>query len=119
MSTESLQILSLNCWGLKYISKHRNARLAEIGRQIAALDPPPNIVGLQECWTQEDFLSIRESTKHILPHGKFYYSGIFGGAVFEPMTALTALLSKLVTQDGQILIPGVYDGITAADEKEM
>jgi sphingomyelin phosphodiesterase 2 len=82
----NLRVLSLNCWGLKYISKHRNARLVEIGRQIAALDPPPNIVGLQECWTQEDFLSIRESTKHILPHGKFYHSGIFGGGL--------AILSK-------------------------
>lgn len=81
-----LRVFSLNCWGLKFISKHRNARLAEIGRQIAALDPPPNIVGLQECWTQEDYLSIRESTKHILPHGKFYWSGIFGGGL--------AILSK-------------------------
>jgi sphingomyelin phosphodiesterase 2 len=82
----NLRVLSLNCWGLKYISTHRSARLAEIGRQIAALDPPPNIVGLQECWTQQDYLSIRESTQHILPHGKFYYSGIFGGGL--------AILSK-------------------------
>lgn len=82
----NLRVFSLNCWGLKFISKSRNARLSEIGRQIAALDPPPNIVGLQECWTQEDYLSIRESTKAILPYGKFYYSGIFGGGL--------AILSK-------------------------
>lgn len=38
--------------------------------------------------------------------------------MYEPMTALVALLGKLVSQDGQILIPGVYDGIkpAAADE---
>ncbi|KAJ4383186.1 phospholipase C type enzyme [Didymella sp. IMI 355093] len=77
----SIRVLSLNCWGLKFISKLRNERLTEIGRQIAAADPRPDIVGLQECWTQEDYDSIRELTKGILPYGKFYYSGCFGGGL--------------------------------------
>ena len=51
--------------------------------------------------------------------GADLHSGIFGGSVFEPITALTAVLSKLVTQDGHILIPGVYDGISAADADEL
>ena len=51
--------------------------------------------------------------------GADLHSGIFGGSVFEPMTALVALLSKLVSQDGHILIPGVYDGIHAADDEEL
>ncbi|GJE98696.1 CNDP dipeptidase [Phanerochaete sordida] len=51
--------------------------------------------------------------------GADLHSGIFGGAVFEPMNALVALLGKLVTQDGRILIPGVYDGISAADADEL
>jgi sphingomyelin phosphodiesterase 2 len=76
-----LRILSLNCWGLKFISKLRNERLAEIGNQIAAADPRPDIVGLQECWTQQDYNDIRERTIHILPYGKFYHSGIFGGGL--------------------------------------
>ena len=77
----SLRILSLNCWGLKYISKLRNERLTEIGVQIAAAKPSPDIVGLQECWTQQDYNAIREKTRHILPYGKFYWSGIFGGGL--------------------------------------
>ena len=77
----ALHIFSLNCWGLKYISKHRSPRLAEIGRRIAALDPRPDIVGLQECWTRADYDSIRSVTSHLLPHGKFYYSGVFGGGL--------------------------------------
>ncbi|KAF1949288.1 DNase I-like protein [Byssothecium circinans] len=76
-----LRILSLNCWGLKYISKVRNERLAEIGNQIAAAAHPPDIVGLQECWTQQDYHAIRERTRHRLPYGKFYHSGIFGGGL--------------------------------------
>lgn len=77
----SLRVLSLNCWGLKFISKLRNERLTEIGNQIAAADPRPDIVGLQECWMQQDYNAIREKTVHFLPHGKFYHSGIFGGGL--------------------------------------
>lgn len=85
-SRQSIRILTLNCWGLKFIAKNRVERLAEIGRRIALAEPSPEIVGLQECWTQEDYNSIREQTQHILPYGKFYYSGIFGGGL--------AILSK-------------------------
>lgn len=77
----TLKVISLNCWGLKYISTHRHARLVEIGAQLGAADPPPDILALQECWTQQDYLAIRSATAHILPHGKFYYSGIFGGGL--------------------------------------
>lgn len=82
----SLRVISLNCWGLKFLSKHRNERLTEIGRQLASASPQPSIVGLQECWTQQDYLAIRELTKDVLPYGKFYWSGIFGGGL--------AILSK-------------------------
>ncbi|KXL45816.1 hypothetical protein M433DRAFT_134428 [Acidomyces richmondensis BFW] len=82
----SLRVISLNCWGLKFLSKHRHERLVEIGHQLAKASPAPAIVGLQECWTQQDYLAIREITKHVLPYGKFYYSGIFGGGL--------AILSK-------------------------
>jgi sphingomyelin phosphodiesterase 2 len=77
----SLRVLSLNCWGLKYIAKLRNERLDEIGNQIAEAQFPPDIVGLQECWTQRDYNVIREKTNHLLPYGKFYHSGIFGGGL--------------------------------------
>ena len=81
-----IRILTLNCWGLKFIADFRRERLSEIGRQISLADPSPQIVGLQECWTQEDYLSIRKQTRHMLPYGKFYWSGIFGGGL--------AILSK-------------------------
>ena len=80
-SQDSLHVLTLNCWGLKYISKFRAERLAEIGRELAKYDPPLDVVGLQECWTFADFQSISESTKAVLPYAKFYHSGIFGGGL--------------------------------------
>ncbi|KAI6249565.1 Inositol phosphosphingolipids phospholipase C [Erysiphe necator] len=76
-----INIITLNCWGLKYIAKYRNQRLSEIGRRIAIAEPVPHIVGLQECWTHEDYQNIRKNTKHVLPYGKFYHSGIFGGGL--------------------------------------
>ncbi len=77
----TLNVITYNCLGLKYISHFRRERLTEIGRRLAIASPTPEIVGLQECWTQEDYNSIREQTKHLLPYGKYYYSGIFGGGL--------------------------------------
>lgn len=76
-----LKVITLNCWGLKYLSDLRSERLTEIGRQLASLSPPPDVVGLQECWTQEDYRSIRRETRQALPYGKFYHSGVFGGGL--------------------------------------
>ncbi|MCJ1369611.1 phospholipase C type enzyme [Loxospora ochrophaea] len=80
-STELLHIISFNCWGLKYLAKYRKERLEEIGLRLANAKPEPSIVGLQECWTQEDYRAIRRRTESVLPYGKFYYSGIFGGGL--------------------------------------
>ncbi|MDI1489880.1 MAG: phospholipase C type enzyme [Ramalina farinacea] len=82
----TINILTYNVFGLKFIAGYRRERLSEIGRRLAAHSPVPEIVALQECWTQEDYQSIHHQTKHILPFAKFYYSGIFGGGL--------AILSK-------------------------
>ncbi|EJF55956.1 CNDP dipeptidase [Dichomitus squalens] len=46
------------------------------------------------------------------------HSGVFGRMVHEPMTDLVLLMSKLVAPDGTILVPGVEDLVSAADEEE-
>ncbi|KAK4136773.1 DNase I-like protein [Trichocladium antarcticum] len=78
---DEINIITLNCWGLKYISKLRRERLTEIGRQLTLAKPQPHIVALQECFTQEDYQSIRRQTRSILPHGKFYHSAALGGGL--------------------------------------
>jgi sphingomyelin phosphodiesterase 2 len=90
-----LKVLSYNCWGLKYLATYRAERLSHIGTEIASINPPPNIVALQECWTQQDFNAIRQQTQHILPYGKFYFSGIFGGGL--------AILSKWPIEDSSMV----------------
>ncbi|KAI8962363.1 DNase I-like protein [Daldinia sp. FL1419] len=76
-----LNLITLNCWGLLHLSEYRAERLTAIGRELATADPQPHIVALQECWTQEDYRSIRRETRFVLPYGKFYYSGVFGGGL--------------------------------------
>ncbi|KAK4153397.1 Endonuclease/exonuclease/phosphatase [Chaetomidium leptoderma] len=78
---DEINVVTLNCWGLKYISKLRRERLTEIGRQLAIASPQPHIVALQECFTQEDYHSIRRQTRFILPYAKFYHGAAFGAGL--------------------------------------
>ena len=91
----TLNVITYNCLGLKYISRFRKERLTEIGRRLSIAKPVPEIVGLQECWTEEDYNSIRRQTEHILPYAKYYYSGIFGGGL--------AILSKWPIEESSMV----------------
>ncbi|CUS13087.1 unnamed protein product [Tuber aestivum] len=77
----SIRVFSMNCWGLKYIAKHRKARLNEISLRIARASPPFDIVALQEFWVYSDYENLRAKTSSVLPHGKFYFSGAIGGGL--------------------------------------
>jgi Cys-Gly metallodipeptidase DUG1 len=49
---------------------------------------------------------------------KDLHSGVFGGTVHEPMTDLIHLMQKLVTPDGKITIPGIYDTVAPLTDAE-
>ena len=46
------------------------------------------------------------------------HSGVFGGSVHEAMTDLVQLMSRLVTTDGKILVPGIYHDVKAITDDE-
>ncbi|CAG7731743.1 unnamed protein product [Allacma fusca] len=52
---------------------------------------------------------------------KDLHSGVFGGAVHEPMADLIWLLDQLTDQDGNILVPGIMDDVPeeTSDEQEL
>ena len=87
--------MTLNCWGLLHLSALRAPRLAQIGRELAAAQPPPHVVCLQECWTRGDYEEIRRATCTLLPHAKFYHSGAFGGGL--------AVLSRWPIEESSML----------------
>lgn len=67
-----LKILTLNVWGLKYISKHRQFRINHIANRIAEGDW--DVVALQEIWVEsEDWRRLRATCEDRLPHSKFFY----------------------------------------------
>lgn len=74
-----LRVLTLNCWGLVGVSKHRVERMTAIANYLSTSDY--DFVFLQEVWTLEDFKRIRRKAKHNLPFGHYFYSGVTGSGV--------------------------------------
>ncbi|TFK77457.1 inositol phosphophingolipids phospholipase C [Pluteus cervinus] len=74
-----LRILSLNCWGLKFISKFRKERYEAIANDI--LEANYDIVNLQEIWVFADFEYMRGRLSADFPHSKFFYSGALGAGL--------------------------------------
>jgi Acetylornithine deacetylase/Succinyl-diaminopimelate desuccinylase and related deacylases len=46
------------------------------------------------------------------------HSGIFGGAVANPINELCAIIAKLIDENGKILIPHFYDKVKAVSDEE-
>ncbi|KAG0027681.1 phospholipase C type enzyme [Podila clonocystis] len=76
-----LSVLTLNCWGLKFVSKDREDRLTAIGRYLADTSRGYDIVGLQEVWVYDDFLRIKDLVRDTLPYAKHWYSGALGSGL--------------------------------------
>ncbi|CAF0885434.1 unnamed protein product [Brachionus calyciflorus] len=57
------------------------------------------------------FVEIESSSKDL-------HSGVFGGSVHECMVDLMAILNELVDIKGKILIPGIYDRVSAITDEE-
>ncbi|KAL5518814.1 ISC1 [Sanghuangporus vaninii] len=79
MSASSIRVLTLNCWGLKYLAKDRRERIHAIASSLAQSDY--DIVALQELWVFADYEYIRTSVDKHLPHAKFFYSGALGAGL--------------------------------------
>ncbi|KAG2154561.1 Endonuclease/exonuclease/phosphatase [Suillus clintonianus] len=76
---EQIRVVSLNCWGLKYVSKDRAERVAAIASALARSDY--DIIALQEIWVEADYNQIRESVVSRLPYTKLFHSGALGAGL--------------------------------------
>ncbi|EKM84045.1 hypothetical protein AGABI1DRAFT_104039 [Agaricus bisporus var. burnettii JB137-S8] len=75
----ALRLLTLNCWGLKYVAKKRNQRLGAIIDYLVRSSH--DIIALQEVWVYADYNKVRVALQHRLPHAKFFYSGALGAGL--------------------------------------
>ncbi|ORY87097.1 Endonuclease/exonuclease/phosphatase [Protomyces lactucae-debilis] len=76
---DELEIVSLNCWGLKYISELTDERIAHIADELA--NGTSDIVCLQEIWQRRHWRLLRDRVKDRLPHSKYFYSGMMGSGL--------------------------------------
>ncbi|MBV9734446.1 MAG: M20/M25/M40 family metallo-hydrolase [Acidisphaera sp.] len=51
--------------------------------------------------------------------GRDLHSGLFGGAVLNPINALTKILGDLHDAEGRVQIPGFYDGVRALSAEQQ
>ncbi|KAJ7631197.1 inositol phosphophingolipids phospholipase C [Roridomyces roridus] len=79
MADSPLRILTLNCWGLKYVAKNRVERIRAISNELAKFDH--DFVALQEIWVFSDYEHVRDNGLKRLPHSKFFYSGALGSGL--------------------------------------
>ncbi|KAL1708754.1 Endonuclease/exonuclease/phosphatase [Schizophyllum commune] len=74
-----LRVFSLNCWGLKFVSKDRRERVDAIAAALANAEY--DVICLQEIWVFADYERVRDAAAARLPHSKFYYSGALGAGL--------------------------------------
>ncbi|KAH8992449.1 inositol phosphophingolipids phospholipase C [Lactarius akahatsu] len=87
-----IDVFSLNCWGLKYVSKRRSERIQAIARFLESSDF--DIVALQELWVYADYEIVRSRLSKSLPFSKFFYSGALGAglAIFSRFPIVAAAI---------------------------
>ncbi|KAF8640864.1 hypothetical protein AX17_000512 [Amanita inopinata Kibby_2008] len=90
MAENQIRVLSLNCWGLKFVAKNRSERICGIAHELAQSNH--DIVALQELWVYSDYQYLQASVSKRLSHSKFFYSGAFGAglAIFSRFPIIAA-----------------------------
>ncbi|XP_028855258.1 sphingomyelin phosphodiesterase 2 [Denticeps clupeoides] len=78
-----LRIFSLNCWGIRYMSKYCVERYAMIGEVLSR--EHHDIVLLQEVWSEKDYLFLKKTLACCHPYSYYFKSGVIGSglAVFS------------------------------------
>lgn len=93
--SDTIKFLTLNTWGLKFVSKLRRERLRAIAERLAnpkEFDECFDIVALQEVWVQEDWEYISNRCRNVFPYRRHFKSGVLTGPGL-------AILSKIPIQE--------------------
>lgn len=87
-----INIFTLNCWGLKYVSRHRSERIQAITRYLE--NSHYDIIALQELWVHADYDLVRLRLSKSLPFSKLFYSGALGAglAIFSRFPIVSATI---------------------------
>lgn len=82
-NNSQLSVLTLNVWGLNYISKLRIPRIKAIASHLASSSTRHyDFVCLQEIWYEsKDWRFLKHALASRYPYSKFFYSGAFGSGL--------------------------------------
>lgn len=79
MEDTKLRVLTLNVWGLRFISPDRPPRIQAIIDHIrqpldaeSKSDIAYDVVCLQELWIYSDYEKVRDGLGEVLPESKFF-----------------------------------------------
>lgn len=75
----SLRVFSLNCWGVRYMSKQVPKRYAMIGDLLSKAEH--DIILLQEIWSEKDYLSLKQKLSSSHPYSHYFKSGVIGSGL--------------------------------------
>uniref|UniRef100_A0A665TN19 Sphingomyelin phosphodiesterase 2 n=1 Tax=Echeneis naucrates TaxID=173247 RepID=A0A665TN19_ECHNA len=75
----TIRVFSLNCWGIRYLSKHCRQRYVMIGDMLCKEEH--DIVLLQEVWSEKDYLFLKKKLVCSHPHSHYFKSGVIGSGL--------------------------------------
>lgn len=75
----TFSVFSLNCWGLKWISRDRSTRFKAISAYLKGM--MYDFVFLQEVWISSDYQFLVSELQHILPYSRRFESGVIGSGL--------------------------------------
>ncbi|GMT26957.1 hypothetical protein PFISCL1PPCAC_18254, partial [Pristionchus fissidentatus] len=77
------RVCTLNCWALPYIwpfgSANRRLRLERLSDQL--IKERYDVVGLQELWSEADYLDLAARVACVYPYAHYFHSGFTGSGV--------------------------------------
>jgi acetylornithine deacetylase/succinyl-diaminopimelate desuccinylase-like protein len=95
------------------LQTHRARLKADVGvisdTEMLAEDVPALTIGLRGLAYWEVRVEAASTDLH---------SGVYGGAVLNPITVLAEMISKLHHADGRVAVPGFYDDVRAPGDTE-
>ncbi|XP_075881077.1 sphingomyelin phosphodiesterase 2 [Nelusetta ayraudi] len=74
-----VRVFSLNCWGVRYLSKKLPQRYSMIGELLCKGEH--DIILLQEVWSEKDYLSMKKKLSSCHPHSHHFKSGVIGSGL--------------------------------------
>ncbi|XP_065225622.1 putative neutral sphingomyelinase isoform X2 [Planococcus citri] len=80
--TTTLTVLSLNCWGIRWVSKDYKYRMKAICEALFQ-DRKQDVICLQEIWNISDFewFQLEATNCKTFPYSHYFYSGVMGSGV--------------------------------------